>query len=187
MLAEANLIWPMGFGTIKTLFTLLLLNKSTVNKLIRFLPSFDSQRKITKQHGIPVLPELSMVSTCDVYFFWFSLWLLSSSLSLQTSSSVSQTFPNKASNPRVSPALSVRRKARGARLRLRASSGGCGTSWHEASRWTTFPFGLLKNSLSTDQVLYAPFFLQSNFMLPTQRFPPSDGQSASNMAPLRAI
>lgn len=60
----------MGFGTIKTLFTLLLLNKSTVNKLIRFLPSFDSQRKITKQHGIPVLPELSMVSTCDVYFFF---------------------------------------------------------------------------------------------------------------------
>lgn len=78
-----------------------------------------------------------MISPRGVYF-WFNLWLFSSSLSPQTSSLVSQTFPNKASDPRVSPALSVRRKTRGARLRLRESNGGSGTSQHEASIWSTF-------------------------------------------------
>lgn len=158
VLARANLSWPMGFGTIiiQTLFALFCYKPSTLNKLIRVLTSFDSQHGIKKPHRKPVLPELSMASTCDVEF-WVNLWLLSPSLSPQTSSSVSQTFPDKASKPRVSPALRMRRNARSVRLWLRASSGGCGTSRHEASIWSSFPFGLLKDSLLTLSTLLSSY------------------------------
>lgn len=68
----------------------------------------------------------------------------------------------------------MRRKTRGVRLRLRASSGGCGTSRHTRPRYgQLFLLACLKAVYEVFRALYAPFFLQSNGMLPTQRFPRS--------------